>query len=136
MQHATSLRGLWAILIFCLMAALPANAQRVVYRVGLTHTADHYASVTIQPLDIRPDTMVFQMPTWAPGVYSEVHYGRFVQDFKAFDSNGHELSVKRVNTDRWRIAGAADLKEIQYRIENSANDDTSPLAGLAKIGAE
>jgi predicted metalloprotease with PDZ domain len=141
MQHATSLRGLWAIFIFCLFAfclfaTIPASAQRVVYRVDLTHTADHYADITIQPLDIRPDTMVFQMPVWAPGIYSEVHYGRFVQNFKAVDSNGHELSTKRVNTDRWRIAGAADLKEIHYRIENSANDNTSPVVGLAKIGAD
>lgn len=143
MLNATSPRGrrhLWcrALLSICLLtiSAGSASAQRLVYRVDLTHTADHYADITIQPLDIRPDTMTFQMPVWSPGVYSEVHYGRFVQELTAIDTNGKELHVKRVNTDRWKIAGAAAIKEIHYRVENSANDNTSPLLGLAKIAAD
>ena len=108
-------------------------AQRLVYRVDLQHASDRYITVTVQPIEIRPDTMIFQMPVWTPGIYSEVHYGRFIRDFTAVDTNGRELSVKQMSPDRWKIAGASNIREIRYRVEDSREDGTSPTIGLASI---
>ncbi|MDP4199345.1 MAG: hypothetical protein Q8922_13570 [Bacteroidota bacterium] len=132
-------RALARALLLCWLVAtwpLVSNAQRLVYRVDLTHAAEHYAAITIQLLDLRPDTLTFQMPVWVPGIYSEFHYGRFIKDLTAYDTAGHELSIKRVKTDRWKIGNATSIGEIRYRIENSASDNTTPLVGIAKIDAD
>jgi predicted metalloprotease with PDZ domain len=112
-------------------------AQRLVYRVDMTHTAEHYVDVTLQPLGLRPDTMTFQMPDWTPGVYSDVHYGRFIRSFEAVDSSGNELPVKRINQDRWKItAYKHPVAQIRYRVNDSHRDGASPMIGLAKIDGE
>src|SRR5665213_4390912 len=112
-----------------------ANAQRLVYRVDLSHVAEHYIDVTVQPLDMRPDTMLFQMPVWAPGVYSTVHYGRFIQDLHALDSNGHELAIDQVTPDEWKIPNENNVAKLTYRIKDSHGDAASPEIGLARIDA-
>ncbi len=124
-------------IFLCLTAsnAGMAYAQRLVYRVDLSHTARHYIDVTIQPLDIRPDTMIFQMPVWAPGIYSTVHYGRFIEGLRALDSNGKSLRVYRVNTDEWKIPNQDNVALLRYRIKDSHTDAASPELGLARIDA-
>jgi len=114
-----------------------ASAQRMVYHVNLDHISDHYVDVTLEPLDLRPDTMTFQMPAWYPGSYSEVHYGRFIHGFEALDSSGHELSVKHTRPDRWKITNSSGknctVAQIKYRVEDSHTDGSAPAAGLARI---
>src|SRR5665213_1738087 len=112
-----------------------ANAQRLVYRVDLSHVAEHYIDVTVQPLEMRPDTMIFQMPVWAPGIYSTVHYGRFIQNLHALDSSGHELEIDPVTADEWKIPNQNNVAKLTYRIKDSHTDDASPELGLARIDA-
>src|SRR5579872_6229502 len=124
-------------IILCLSSANPntAFAQRLVYRVDLSHVAEHYVDVTVQPLDMRPDTMIFQMPVWAPGIYSTVHYGRFIQDLQALDSSGNELLVKHTQPDEWTIPNQNNVAQVRYRINDSHLDGSSPELGLARIDA-
>ena len=57
-----------ALVAGVLVLSSPVAAQRLLYHVDLTHAADHYIDVTLQPIQMRPDTMTFQMAVWAPGV--------------------------------------------------------------------
>ncbi len=116
-------------LLLCLNSV---RAQRLVYRIDLSHTGQHYIDVTVQPMGMRPDTMVFQMPVWSPGVYSEVNYGRFIEGLQAFDSSGKELPMKRVNKDLWKIPSSGVAK-LTYRVRDSHEDGSSPEIGLARI---
>ena len=116
-------------------SAPSANAQRLIYRVDLSHVAEHYLNVTMQPLGIRPDTMIFQMPLWAPGVYSTVHYGRFIQDVQALDSSGNKLPVEHPAPDIWKIPNHNNIAKVCYRINDSHSDGASPELGLARIDA-
>ncbi|HET6402779.1 MAG TPA: hypothetical protein VFH95_15450 [Candidatus Kapabacteria bacterium] len=124
-------------IILCLSSANrnTAFAQRLIYRVDLSHVADHYIDVTVQPLEMRPDTMIFQMPVWAPGIYSTVHYGRFIQDLQAFDSSGNELPIEHVTPDQWKIPNQNNVARLTYRIKDSHADGSSPELGLARIDA-
>jgi predicted metalloprotease with PDZ domain len=127
----TSCAMLFGLIICCLYSN--SIAQRLIYRVDLDHAKDGYIGVTLQPIEVRPDTMIFQMPVWTPGIYSEVHYGRFIHDLEAVDTNGHSLRVKQLTPDRWKIIGASNIREIHYRVEDSHNDPSSPAIGLATI---
>src|SRR5437762_2301501 len=104
-----------SLLLCCSFSTHSAHGQRLVYRVDLRHTDEHYIDITVQPLDVRPDTMIFQMPVWSPGTYSEVHYGRFIRSFEARDSSGGELPVRRIGQDRWKITATKQpVAEIHY----------------------
>jgi predicted metalloprotease with PDZ domain len=128
---AASCAMLFGLLVCCLHSN--SFAQRLIYRVDLDHAKDGYIGVTLQPMEVRPDTMIFQMPVWTPGIYSEVHYGRFIHDFEAVDTNGRSLTVKQLTPDCWKIIGASNIREIRYRVEDSHNDASSPAIGLASI---
>src|SRR3954469_17480375 len=94
-------------------------AQRLIYKVDVKNAKDHHVEVSLRPVQLRPTEMTFQMPVSAPGVYSDVHYGRFVKNFKAYDLNGKELKVERVNDDRWKILKSENIGEIKYQVEDS-----------------
>ena len=122
---------LTSTLLLCLNRA---QAQRLIYHVDLTHVAQHYLDVTVQPMAMRPDTMVFQMPVWSPGIYADVHYGRFLEGLQALDSSGNELPVEQVNQDLWTIPGSG-VATLKYRVRDSHEDGSSPAIGLARIDA-
>ncbi len=116
-----------------LLCSAPAFAQRLIYHVDLTHTEKHLVSVEIQLTGVRPDTLVFQMPVWSPGIYSTVNYGRFIQDFQALDSAGNELTVLHKNKNIWKIPNAEAIARVTYTVEDSHSDESSPEIGLARI---
>lgn len=118
-------------LLLCLNRA---DAQRLIYHVDLSHVAQHYVDISVQPTAMRPDTMILQMPIWAPGIYTNVHYGRFIRDLQAVDSNGNTLSVKQVKDDAWKIP-SSNVAIVKYRIYDSYQDHTTPSLGLARIDA-
>ena len=118
-------------LLLCLNSA---DAQRLIYHVDLSHVAQHYVDVSVQPTAMRPDTMILQMPVWAPGIYANLHYGRFIRDLQAVDSNGNTLSVKQINDDEWKIP-SSNVGAVTYRIYDSYEDHGCPVLGLARIDA-
>src|SRR5581483_3842728 len=127
--------GTLVLMSMVILCSGRATAQRLIYRVDLSHIADHFIDVTVQPIELRPDTMIFQMPVWTPGIYSEVHYGRFVQDLQAFDSSGNELRILHTKPDRWKIINPNTIAKITYRVKDSHSDASSPELGLARIDA-
>lgn len=135
MLKATSWLARASVTAFLFFLNNSAEAQLLIYHVDLTHASERYADVTMKIVGLRPDTLLFQMPVWAPGVYSEIHYGRFIHDVTAYDSAGRELPVEHIKTDRWKIVNATSIRLIRYRVKNSA-DDGSPMAGLAHIDAD
>ena len=48
----------------------------------------------------------FWIARWTPGAYHPADYGRFVRDFKAFDSKGKKLEVVRESDSTFRIPAA------------------------------
>lgn len=110
-----------------------ADAQRLVYRVDCSHISDHYLDVTVQLLDVRPDTLMFQMPVWSPGIYSTVNYGRFIHDVRAMDSSGNDFTVDHPSPCAWKAFDPGTISQMTYRVEDSRADGAAPEIGLARI---
>lgn len=75
--------------------------------------------VQIVPPLLSVDSIEFQMPRIVPGTYDVHNYGRFVQNFKALNSKGEELKVRRLDDNRWMISKASKLYKITYTIEDT-----------------
>jgi len=75
--------------------------------------------IQIVPPLLSADSVEFQMPRIVPGTYDVHNYGRFVQNFKALNSMGDELKVRRLDDNRWMISNSSKLYKITYTIEDT-----------------
>ncbi len=57
---------------------------------------------------------LYQFPTTVPGTYATLDYGRFIEDFAAYDANGKQLRHQREENNTWSIKGSA--VRVQYRV--------------------
>ena len=88
--------------------------QTVVASLDLVNVQDDKIMVTVDPAEIDQETIIFYIPKTVPGTYSTSNYGRFVEDIKAFDHKGRELSVTAIDENSWQIANATKLDKISY----------------------
>lgn len=127
------MRTLSLVLLVSLIVGAPLSAQVLRYEVDLQDLSDRQVSVTLYPEKLARDRVTFQMPAWSPGAYAMTNYGRFVQDFRAFDRTGKELTSSKVDANRWEIKGAKRLAKITYEVRDSHRDSTSLWFALAHI---
>src|SRR5690606_41300636 len=65
--------------------------------------------VVIDPAKITEDVVTYRLPKVVPGTYSVSSFGRFVEDFKAIDYNGNELTFEKTDDNTWVIQNATQL---------------------------
>ncbi len=68
---------------------------------------------------IFKDSVEFHMPRIIPGTYDVHNYGRFVNNFKAWDASGQELKVRKIDMNRWMIHKAKKLYKITYDVDDT-----------------
>lgn len=64
------------------------------------------------------DTSYFYMPKIVPGIYDDLDYGKFVDNFKAIDKKGQNLKINRIDNNCWEIIGAKKLSNIKYSVND------------------
>ena len=82
--------------------------------INLSNIADDKAPVTINPGRFTVETVTYRLPRVIQGTYSVSDFGKYVDDFKALDYKGNELTVTKVDTNTWTIANATQLDKIEY----------------------
>ena len=83
--------------------------------------------VKVFPPAIAADTLVYNIPKIVPGTYSISDFGRFIDSLKAIDFKGAELSVERLDDNRWSIANAYQIQYLSYWVNDTFDD---PKAGI------
>jgi predicted metalloprotease with PDZ domain len=115
-------------LLFLLLAvcSLPAMAQQdSVYQVklDLRQVNDDRLKVEMFVPVVNQDSIEFHIPKIVPGTYSISDFGRFMNDFQAFDANGDSLRIKAVDTNRVRIYDAQKLEKLSYLIDDTFDSE-------------
>jgi len=87
--------------------------------IDLTQAKNDKVPVTVVAPEIKQNEIIYNMPKIVPGTYSVSDFGKFVTDFKALDKKGGSLPVEKLDTNRWRIKNANDLKSITYWIDDT-----------------
>ncbi len=87
--------------------------------MDLTKVANDKLPVTIDPGRFTQEKVIYRLPKVVQGTYSVSDFGKFIDDFKAFDYSGKELSVNKIDTNTWEIADAKKLDKLMYWVNDT-----------------
>jgi predicted metalloprotease with PDZ domain len=105
-----------------------AKSNTVEVNINLVDVKEDKVLVTVTPPAIKTDEIIYSIPKTVPGTYSTDNYGKYSDDFKAFDAKGNTLTVKRIDDNSWSISNAKTLKKITYLVGDTF--DTEKGAGF------
>jgi predicted metalloprotease with PDZ domain len=109
-------RPLITAFLLGMATAAHATIPRLRFTVNLNDRADSAFKVSLAVSGLAAANNIFQFAATAPGTYEVMDIGRFVRRFQAFDARGREVATERVDTNQWRIADPARVREIRYAV--------------------
>lgn len=113
---------LLACLIFT--KAHTQNASSYQFNIDLQYVFNDKVSVELKTPPVNKKVVNYYMPKVIPGYYTDSDFGRFIDDFKAWDKKGKPLPVTREDLNTWKIFNAKNLNKITYSV-NDTYDDTA-----------
>ncbi|MEP5256469.1 MAG: peptidase M61 [Winogradskyella arenosi] len=135
MKNYLAIFGLSVVLVGCGTAKPNINdlavSNPIVTALDLTAVNSDRVPVTINPGRFTTETVTYRLPRVVQGTYSVSDFGKYVDDFKALDYDGNELTVTKVDDNTWTIAEATKLDVIQYYV-----NDTFDVEKVGGIGGE
>lgn len=87
--------------------------------LDLVDVVDDKVKVKIEIGNIQQDTISYYIPKIVHGTYQSNNYGKFVENFEAFDKSGNQLPVKKIGNNRWKINNARALKTLTYWVNDT-----------------
>ncbi|MGB2683867.1 MAG: peptidase M61 [Olleya sp.] len=109
-----------------------ASQSPIVTSIDLSKVLNDKAPVTINPGRFTEQTVTYRLPRVVQGTYSVSDFGKYVDDFKAFDYKGTELPTVKVDTNTWTIANATQLDYITYNANDTFDQEvTGGIGGEA-----
>ncbi|MBC5863595.1 M61 family metallopeptidase [Flavobacterium turcicum] len=93
--------------------------EQINVNINLTDVKDDKVLVTVAAPKINADETTYSIPKIIPGTYSVDDYGKYIEDFKAFDSKGNLLSNSKADENTWVIKNAKTLAKITYLVNDT-----------------
>ena len=93
-------------------------------KIDLIKVKKDMVSVTMMTPMFSTSTATFHIPKTVPGTYSEDHYGRYIENLKAFDANGKSLTVTKRDKNTFVIQDATTLQKITYLVNDTYDTET------------
>lgn len=97
----------------------PLTPDPVVVDLNLVNVDNDKVKITVDPGKFIQNQTTFHIPKTVPGTYSIDNYGKFIENFKAFDYLGAELLVAKTDENSWLIDDAKNLDKITYWVNDS-----------------
>ncbi len=108
-----------------------ATALPIETSIDLTKVENDKVPVTINPGRFNIDNVTYRLPKVVQGTYAISNFGKYIDDFKAYDYKGNELSAVKTDDNTWTIANAKQLDKITYLV-----NDTFDMEEEGGIGKE
>lgn len=129
MKNYLAILGLCIILVSCGSAKPTVNdlavSNPIETALDLTAVVDDKVPVTINPGRFTIETVTYRLPRVVQGTYSVSDFGKYIDDFKALDYDGNELTVTKVDDNTWTITDATKLDRLQYYVNDTFDIETS-----------
>jgi predicted metalloprotease with PDZ domain len=106
-------------LLFLMLSSALLAQDKYVYTADLKKIVDDKVSIELLAPAIKEQEVTFSFPRVIPGSYSEKNYGKFIDEFKAFDKEGRLLQVRKLNKNQYSIAEATKLVKITYKVNDT-----------------
>ncbi|AVR47526.1 peptidase M61 [Christiangramia fulva] len=109
-----------AMMLFsCKTRQVNTPEQPITATINLVDVQNDKVQVSVDPDRFTSDTTTFFIPKTVPGTYSTDNYGKFSENFKAFDYKGREMKFKKLDENSWMITHAKDLDKVTYLVNDS-----------------
>jgi predicted metalloprotease with PDZ domain len=133
MKKLIALLGLSIVLVACGSSTKTttndlAVSNPIVTSLDLTKVVADKVPVTINPGRFTQETVTYRLPKVIQGTYSISDFGKYIDDLKAIDYDGNELTVSKEDTNTWTISNAIELDKITYYVNDSF--DTEVTGGI------
>jgi predicted metalloprotease with PDZ domain len=116
-------------------ALLSVENAPILTTIDLVNVVEDRVQVEVNPGAFTSETIIFRIPKTVPGTYSSDNYGKYIQDFEAFNYEGKNLLVNKIDENSWSISGGERLDKVQYWVndtydtENEVEDAVFSPAG-------
>jgi len=109
----------------CSSSSTSIDEEREVVNAALdlVNVNNDKVRVAVTAPQIETETISYQLPRIIPGTYAIADYGRYIEDFEAYDHSGKKLSVSRKDTNTWSISGASDLAKVTYLVNDTYDSE-------------
>ncbi|AXT59876.1 peptidase M61 [Aquimarina sp. AD10] len=87
--------------------------------IDLTKVVEDKVPVSINPGRFVQDSVKYFLPKVVQGTYSVSDFGKYVDDFKAYDYEGNELKTEKLDENSWLIANAKQLDKLEYKVNDT-----------------
>jgi predicted metalloprotease with PDZ domain len=113
------MKQIFILVQFVFFSAL-SFSQHYQVSIDLTDVKDDKVPVNIDFVGFDfAESVEFQMPKIVPGTYSISDFGKAISNLKAFDKTGGELTVTRIDDNRWSIVSATALAGVKYDVDDT-----------------
>ncbi len=112
---------LFALLSVIGLTAFATEPESAVYTatIDLTVVTNDRVKVTVEVPKVIQKSIVYCIPKIVPGTYHIYDFGRFVIDFKAYDTKGEPLNFEMIDVNQFKIANATTLNKIEYWVDDT-----------------
>jgi predicted metalloprotease with PDZ domain len=80
-----------------------SSTNNVAVTIDLNNVKDDKVMVSVTAPTITSDEIVYSVPKIIPGTYMVDNYGKLIENFKALDKKGAELSITKIDENSWSI---------------------------------
>ena len=123
------LTSLWS---YNSMAQSQSNNQ-VLVNIDLKNIVNDKVNVTLTPPKFNQNEITYHLPKTVPGTYSEDNYGKYIENFKAFDKKGNEILVNKTDLNSWTITNAKKLVKITYEVNDTYDQEKGTEFGQGDV---
>ncbi len=95
------------------------NEVSSIVNIDLINIVDDKVKVEMVPLKFRTKKATFYIPKTIPGTYSTDNYGKYIENFIAYDLDGNKLNVNHPDDNSWIIANAEKISKISYEVNDT-----------------
>lgn len=107
-----------------------ATNSPILTAINLSNVSNDKVPVTINPGRFTTQTATYRLPRVVQGTYAVSNFGSFIDDFKALDYSGKELTVNKLDENSWTINDATKLDKIMYYVNDTYDMETT--GGIGK----
>lgn len=116
---------LFALCVFSniVSAQKKTSTQDVKVTIDLNTVKNDKVMVTIVPPLFSTSNVIFHLPKTVPGTYSTDNYGNMIDDLKAYDKKGNEVSIAKKDDNSWNISNAKTVSKITYWVNDTYDSE-------------
>ncbi|WP_147406197.1 peptidase M61 [Aquimarina sp. BL5] len=100
-------------------STMTVDHSPIIASLDLVNVIDDKVKVELKVTNLTKDTVSYYLPKIVPGTYQNNNYGKYIEDFKAYDNQGNELLTQKLGDNHWTINNSKRLHSITYLVNDT-----------------